>query len=47
MYLWGKWWDYVERLVSYDPDEHGVYELGNAAKNTVYCGSGKIKNMFA
>jgi len=30
-------------MVSYDPDDSGVYELGDEAKNTVYYGSGKIK----
>ena len=30
-------------LARYEPDEWGVYELTDAAKNTVYFGSGKIK----
>jgi hypothetical protein len=30
-------------MVKYDPDELGVYELGDETKNTVYYGSGKIK----
>ena len=27
----------------YDSNEFGVYELGDAGKNTVYYGSGKVK----
>ena len=41
--MWGKWWMYFEHLINYDPDEFGVYELGDAGKNTIYYGSGKIK----
>ena len=37
-----KWWMYIEPIIWHDPDEFGVYELGDATKNTVYFGSGKI-----
>jgi len=30
-------------MVSTDPDELGVYELGDESKNTMYYGKGKIK----
>jgi hypothetical protein len=30
-------------MVSSDPDELGVYELGDESQNTVYYGKGKIK----
>lgn len=41
--VFGQWWTYVASVVAHDPDELGVYELGDDAKNTVYYGSGKIK----
>lgn len=43
---WGKWWSYVKRIVSIDPDKQGVYELADPFYNTVYYGSGKIKTQL-
>jgi myo-inositol-1-phosphate synthase len=40
---WGAWWTYNETNASTEPDDFGVYELGDENKETVYYGSGKIK----
>lgn len=40
---WGPWFTYFASNVELDPDQLGVYELADEAKNAVYYGSGKVK----
>ena len=41
---WTQWWGYYAASVSLDSDIYGVYELGDANKEIVYVGSGKVKS---
>ncbi|OGD55503.1 hypothetical protein A3K78_11350 [Candidatus Bathyarchaeota archaeon RBG_13_52_12] len=41
---WTQWWGYSAASVSLESDIYGVYELGDADKEIVYVGSGKVKD---
>jgi hypothetical protein len=41
---WSQWWGYSAASVSLESDIYGVYELGDADKEIVYVGSGKVKD---